>query len=229
MTARDPNRLIIAVPKGRLLDELIPMLDQAGIKPEAAFRHGQSRKLCFATEDSGVELVQVRSFDVATLVAFGAAQIGIAGLDVIAEHEYPEIFSPVDLKIGKCRLSLARLESTTIPVEHLAGRGEVHIATKYPNTTRRYFHARGIQLRCVKLHGALELAPLLGLCDLIVDLVSTGATLRANKLIEVQVIAHSSARLIVNRNAARAQPDLINGWIERFCNLAQIGEHYIRA
>jgi ATP phosphoribosyltransferase len=197
--------LIFALPKGRIQKEFIPLLTAAGIVPEPEFFQKDTRKLRFATSMPGLELVVVRSFDAATFVAFGAAQLGVAGSDVIAEFDHAEIYAPVDLDIGHCRLSVAEKISPDggAPLETLS---HVRIATKYPGLTRRHFAARGIQAECIKLNGAMELAPSLGLCRRIVDLVSTGNTLKANGLAEVETILPVSSRLIVNRTALKTRP-----------------------
>jgi ATP phosphoribosyltransferase len=205
---------VLALPKGRILRELSPLLVQAGLEPEADFHDENSRKLRFATSDPRLEIIRVRSFDVATFVAFGAAQLGVAGNDVLLEFDYPEIYAPVDLGIGRCRLAVAE------PAE-MVGEDDPHrwshirVATKYPNITRAHFAARGVQAECIKLSGAMELAPTLGLSRRIVDLVSTGATLKANNLVEVERIADVTSRLIVNRTAWKTYPEEIGGWIER--------------
>ncbi len=213
MSANDP--LVLAVPKGRILKELLPLLARCGIVPEACFIDESSRQLRFSTNHGMLEIIRVRSFDVATFVAFGAAQLGVAGNDVIMEFDYPELYAPVDLKIGHCRLSVAE------PRALLAGDdpsrwSHVRIATKYPEITRRHFARRGVQAECIKLSGAMELAPGLGLCRRIVDLVSSGATLAANDLVEVEEIARITSRLIVNRAALKTRSSQINHWIERF-------------
>jgi len=205
---------VLALPKGRILRELVPLLTQAGLEPEPDFHDDNSRKLRFATSDPKLEIIRVRSFDVATFVAFGAAQLGVAGNDVLLEFDYPEIYAPVDLGIGKCRLAVAE------PVE-MVGEDDpnrwshIRVATKYPNITRAHFAARGVQAECIKLSGAMELAPTLGLSRRIVDLVSTGATLKANNLVEVEHIADVTSRLVVNRTAWKTYPEEIGGWIER--------------
>ena len=208
------QNLVIALPKGRILKEAMPLLRAAGIEPEAAFDDPNSRLLRFTTNIPGLEIVRVRSFDVATFVAFGAAQMGIAGNDVLMEFQYPEIYAPIDLGIGRCYMAVAE------PAEMLAddnpGRwSHIRVATKYPEITRRHFAARGVQAECIHLSGAMELAPSLGLCRRIVDLVSSGDTLRANGLVEVERIADVTSRLIVNRAAAKTQPVHLSGWVER--------------
>lgn len=209
------EKLVIALPKGRILDEAMPLIRGAGILPEAAFDDPKSRLLRFATNHSHIDIIRVRSFDVATFVAFGAAHLGICGNDVLMEFGYPEIYAPLDLGIGRCRLSVA--EPVGMAADDDPRRwSHVRIATKYPEVTRRHFAARGVQAECVKLNGAMELAPSLGLASRIVDLVSTGSTLVANGLKEVEVIAEVASRLIVNRAALKTRPDEMTGWIERF-------------
>lgn len=205
---------VLALPKGRILRELTPLLTQAGLEPEPDFHDDNSRKLRFATSNPKLELIRVRSFDVATFVAFGAAQLGVAGNDVLLEFDYPEIYAPVDLGIGKCRLAVA--EPAEMVGEDDPDRwSHIRVATKYPNITRAHFSARGVQAECIKLSGAMELAPTLGLSRRIVDLVSTGATLKANNLVEVEHIADVTSRLVVNRTAWKTYPEEIGGWIER--------------
>ena len=210
----EPPPMVLALPKGRILAELGPLFESAGIRPEPDFSNEESRKLRFATNIPDLEIIRVRSFDVATFVAFGAAQLGIVGNDVLMEFNYPELYSPLDLKIGRCRLSVAE-PAALGAVDEPQRWSHVRVATKYPEITRRHFAARGVQAECIKLNGALELAPLLGLCQRIVDLVSTGATLKANGLIEVERIAEISSRLCVNRTALKTRPDEVTGWIDR--------------
>ena len=200
--------IVIAVPKGRILAEALPVLAAAGIVPEAAFSDEDSRALRFATENPGIELIRVRAFDVATFVAHGAAQLGIVGSDVLAEFAYSELYAPVDLGIGHCRLSVAEpagMAETGDP----RGQSHVRVATKYPHVTAQHFAKRGIQAECVKLNGAMELAPTLGLAPRIVDLVSSGRTLAQNGLVEVEQIMDVSARLIVNRAAMKTRAEVV--------------------
>ena len=208
------DALVLAVPKGRILGEVVPLLRRAGIEPEAAFEDEDSRQLSFRCQSSGLTLIRVRSFDVATFVAFGAAQLGIAGNDVLMEFDYPEVYAPVDLGIGHCRLSVAEPRAL-VEQDDPTRWSHIRIATKYPGITRRHFAARGVQAECIKLNGAMELAPGLGLCRRIVDLVSTGATLMANDLVEVERIAAVTSRLIVNRTALKTRAAELGGWIER--------------
>ena len=207
--------LVLALPRGRILEEVRPLLARAGIVPEAAFDDDDARQLEFATTGGEIRIIRVRSFDVATFVAFGAAELGIAGNDVLMEFDYPEILAPLDLGIGRCRMAVAA-PPELVALEDPAGWSHVRVATKYPEVTRRHFAARGVQAECIKLHGALELAPNLGLCRRIVDLVSSGATLAANGLVEVEHIADISSRLVVNRAALKTRPEDVGGWIERF-------------
>ena len=202
------------MPKGRILDEVMPLVRRAGIEPEPAFDDADARQLRFATNHPEISIIRVRSFDVATFVAFGAAQLGVAGRDVLMEFEYPELYAPLDLGVGRCRLVVAE-PAEMAPDDDPARWSHVRVATKYPGITRRHFAARGVQAECVKLSGAVELAPSLGLCRRVVDLVSTGATLRVNGLVEVEHIADVTACLIVNRTALKTRPDEIGGWIER--------------
>ncbi len=176
---------------------------RSGVVPEDGFFDKSNRSLSFGTSRADMRLIRVRAFDVATFVAHGAAQVGIVGSDVIEEFDYADLYAPVDLDIGHCRLSVARIagdETGEVGATHL------RVATKYPNLTRRHFERRGIQAECVKLNGAMELAPSLGLARQIVDLVSTGTTLKQNGLVETSRIMDITARLIVNRAALKTDP-----------------------
>lgn len=209
------DKLVMALPKGRILGEVMPFLARAGVEPEPAFFDDRSRKLRFETNDPGLDIIRVRSFDVATFLAFGAAHMAVAGNDVLMEFAYPEIYAPLDLDIGHCHLAVAA-PADVAEADDPRLWSHLRIATKYPGITRRYFAARGVQAECVKLNGAIELAPLLGLCRRIVDLVSTGQTLRENGLVEMETIAHISSRFAVNRAVMKTRPKEINGWLERF-------------
>ena len=204
--------LTFAIPKGRILDEALPVMARAGVVPEDAFHDKGNRSLTFATTRDDLRLIRVRAFDVATFVAHGAAQAGIVGSDVIEEFDYSDLYAPVDLDIGHCRLSLAAPRS--VP-EAGAGASHLRVATKYPHITRRWFEERGIQAECVKLNGAMEIAPALGLAGRIVDLVSSGRTLAENGLEERDTIMQVSARLIVNRAALKTDPRVAE-LVERF-------------
>ena len=202
--------ITLALPKGRILKEALPLLARLGIVPEPAFSDENSRKLTFTTSRDDVRIIRVRSFDAATFVAFGAAQIGIAGNDVLMEFAFTELYAPVDLGIGHCRLSVAQPAAlAATAMGDLRRLSHVRVATKYPGITRRHFAAMGVQAEIIKLNGAMELAPLTGLADRIVDLVSTGKTLAENGLVETQVIAQVSSRLIVNRAAFKTHPGVV--------------------
>jgi ATP phosphoribosyltransferase len=207
--------IIIAVPKGRILADLTPILTRVGIEPEAAFHDPDSRLLRFKTNRPGVDIIRIRAFDVATFVAHGAAHIGIVGSDVLQEFEYSEIYVPVDLGIGHCRVSIAEPGDRCNSFD-LASEGRIRVATKYPNITQRHFARLGIQAECVCLNGALEIAPILGLSTTIVDLVSTGKTLRDNGLVEVETIVEVSSRLIVNRAAFKRDSARVMPIIDEF-------------
>jgi ATP phosphoribosyltransferase len=216
LPAAAEGKLVLALPKGRILSELAPLLARAGVSPDAdAFDEG-SRHLRFATENPMLDVVRVRPFDVATFVAFGAAAIGVVGSDVLAEFDYPELYAPLDLRLGRCRLSIAAPAADALSAEDAARWSHVRIATKYPNTARRHFASRGVTADVVHLSGAMELAPSLGLSRLILDLVQTGSTLRANGLVEIEHVADVSSRLIVNRAALKTRPELLGAWIARF-------------
>lgn len=209
------DKLILAVPKGRILKELMPLLAKCGIEPEAAFSDPGSRLLQFKTNHKNLEIIRVRAFDVATFTAFGAAHLGVVGSDVIDEFNYDELYAPVDLKIGSCRLSVAMPDALAKDTS-LSKESHVRVVTKYPNLTHKHFAARGVQTECIKLNGAMEIAPTLGLARRIVDLVSTGSTLKANGLSEVEKVIDISTHLVVNRTALKTHPVLIQEWIGQF-------------
>jgi len=208
--------LIFALPKGRILDEALPLLASVGIVPEAAFFDKASRALSFATCRDDVRLIRVRAFDVATFVAHGAAQAGIVGSDVIDEFDYADLYAPVDLDIGHCRLSVAEPASLA---GTSANESHARVATKYPNLTRRHFERLGVSAEVVKLNGAMELAPTLGLASRIVDLVSSGRTLAENGLVETSRIMPVSARLIVNRAALKTDSARLGELVDAFREL----------
>jgi len=190
---REP--LTIAVSKGRICDEALPLLAAAGIHPLED--PARSRKLVLETSVAGVSLVVIRATDVPTYVQYGAADAGIAGKDVLLEHGGAGLYEPLDLGIARCRLMVAGR-----PAQRPSAR-RVRVATKFVNITRRHFAAQGRQADVIKLYGSMELAPLVGLADYIVDLVDTGATLRANGLEPIELVAEISARLVVNEAAAK--------------------------
>ncbi|MCC7428079.1 MAG: ATP phosphoribosyltransferase [Alphaproteobacteria bacterium] len=213
--AQPDLKLVLAVPKGRILKELGPLLAAAGVAADPGIFNEDDRRLRFPTSDPALDLVRVRSFDVATFVAFGAAHLGVCGGDVLMEFDYDTLYAPLDLGIGRCRLSVAEPRSAA-GQDDPARWSFVRVASKYPRLTRKHFAARGVQAEIVHLNGAMELAPSLGLCRLIVDLVQTGGTLRANGLVEIEQIAEVTSRLIVNRAALKTAPEAVGGWIERF-------------
>lgn len=212
-----PKPLTFAVPKGRILEEALPMMARAGVVPEAAFHDKGNRALSFACEDPAMRIIRVRAFDVATFVAHGAAQAGIVGSDVVEEFAYSDLYAPVDLDIGHCRLSVAEPAGQAASAGH---ESHLRVASKYPNLTRRHFEAQGVQAEVVKLNGAMELAPGLGLASRIVDLVSSGQTLKDNGLVETASILQISARLIVNRAALKTD-ERVAALVERFRALVQ--------
>lgn len=217
------DKLIFAVPRGRILDDVMPLMQRAGIEPEDSFWDKNARQLSFSTSDPSLEIVRVRSFDIATLIAFGAAHMGIAGFDVLMEFESREIYAPLDLGVGACRMVVAEPEELA-PADDPRRWSHIRIATKYPEITRRHFASRGVHAECVKLNGAIEIAPAMGLCQRIVDLTSTGDTLKANGLVEVEEIAKITSRLAVNRTAFKTRGEEISGWVERVREAVDAGQ-----
>lgn len=209
------SKFVFAVPKGRILEELQPLLTACDIVPEDAFYDDNSRALKFATNRPDLEIIRVRAFDVATFVAFGAAHIGVVGLDVLEEFSYEELYAPLDLKIGGCRLSVA-MPTEEAEKEDPKRWSHIRVASKYPNLTARHFAGRGVQAEIIKLNGAMEIAPKLGLCRRIVDLVSSGATLEANGLVEIEKILDVTSHLVVNRGAMKTAPEAMNFYINAF-------------
>ena len=208
------KKIIMAVPKGRILDELNPILKRIGILPEKDFYSHDSRKLMFETNLKFLNIIRVRSFDVATFVALGAAQIGIAGDDVLNEFNYDEIYKVLDLKIGKCRLSIAKKKNSISDFSDKEG--HILVATKYKNTVTNYFAKKGIRAECIKLNGAIELAPKLGICSTIVDLVSTGKTIKENNLKETDILLRITSKLIINKIAYKLMNDNITSILDKF-------------
>ncbi|MEP2737207.1 MAG: ATP phosphoribosyltransferase [Erythrobacter sp.] len=220
MSTLSTKPLTFAIPKGRILDEALPVMARAGVVPEDGFHDKANRSLSFDCTDTNYRLIRVRAFDVATFVAHGAAQVGIVGSDVVEEFDYADLYAPVDLDIGHCRLSVAMLADEAETPQSSAS--HLRVATKYPSLTRRHFESQGVQAECVKLNGAMELAPSLGLASRIVDLVSTGATLKQNGLVETDRIIDISARLIVNRAALKTDPR-VAALVSAFRDLAENG------
>ena len=207
--------IIIALPKGRILKQVLPIFDKVGIIPEKSFFNEKDRKLKFETNIPNIKLIIVRSFDVATFLIYGAAHIAIIGSDVLEEFNHSEIYSPIDFKIGLCRLVVATTKEILSDEDPLTW-SYVRVATKYPNLTSEHFKKRGVHADCIKLNGAMELAPSMGLCRRIVDLSESGETLKANGLIEIEEIMKVSTRLAVNRNAYKTNFKEINKIIKKF-------------
>ncbi len=205
----------IALSKGRILHEALPLLTRIGLQPLED--PATSRKLILATAQPDVELVIIRAADVPTFVQFGAADLGIVGKDVLMEHGGDGLYELIDLGFASCRMIVAEPRQLAEQDDPATWR-RLRIATKYVNTTRRYFAAKGIQTEIIKLYGSMELAPLVGLSDRIVDLVDTGSTLRANDLIEVEHIADISARLIANQASMRTKAHRLQPLITRLEN-----------
>jgi len=194
------SKIIIAIPRGRIIKELKKILLKTSFAPEDDLFDDKSRKLTFLSKNKNINYIKVRAFDACTFVAFGAAHIGIAGEDVIKEFDYSEIYAPLELNIGHCRLSVAALK-TLLKKEDPETWSNIRVATKYPNISKEYFANKGIQVEAIKLNGSMELAPSLNMCRRIVDLVSTGATLKANGLKEIDEIMKVQSKLIINRSA----------------------------
>lgn len=203
--------LVIAFPKGRLLEPTVERFARLGIRPKGLTR--DTRQLLFRTDDAGVSVMIVRAVDVPTYVEYGAADVGIAGKDVLLEHP-KEVYEPVDLGYGVCRVVWAEPKKPASPWG-VPRAGTCRVATKYPAIAERYFSQRGLAVELVKLSGAVELAPRIGLAESIVDLVSTGKTLEENELTVVAEILRSTARLIVNRASMKVKYPGINELVER--------------
>src|SRR5690349_166610 len=201
--------LTLALSKGRILEDAAPLLATLGLAPESGL---DDRLLRLPSQDPGVQLLIVRPADVPTYVEYGAADLGIVGKDVLMEHGGEALYEPIDLGFARCRLVVA----APAKAPRAGPLRRLRVATKYPELTRRHFADRGQQVEIIKLYGSMELAPLLGLSDCIVDLVNTGSTLRANGLKELETIAEISARLVVNKAAMKMKHALIRPWLDRF-------------
>lgn len=210
------DTLTIAVSKGRIFKEALPLLAAAGIEP--ADDPDTSRKLILDTNQDHVRLVVIRAADVPTFVEYGAADMGIAGKDVLMEYGGTNLYEPLDLQIAKCRMMVAGPEQAS------PGTSRIRVATKYTDTTRRYYASRGMQVEIIKLYGSMELAPLVGLADRIVDLVDTGSTLRANGLVPLEHIADISSRLIVNKAAMKMKSQLLGELIRSLSRAVDMRE-----
>lgn len=205
--------LTLALSKGRIFDETLPLLAAAGIYPTDDPE--SSRKLIIGTNRPDVRLVIVRASDTPTYVQYGAADLGIAGKDVLQEHGGTGLYQPLDLGIAKCRLCVATRAGFDYPRAVQSG-ARLRVATKYLKSAREHFAAKGVHVDLIKLYGSMELAPLVGLADAIVDLVSSGGTLRANNLVEVEEIMPISSRLIVNQASLKTRRELIQPVIDAF-------------
>ncbi len=214
------SKLIIAIPRGRIIKELKPILKKTSFAPENEMFDDKSRKLTFLSKNMDINFIKVRAFDACTFVAFGAAQIGIAGEDVIKEFDYSEIYAPLELNIGHCRLSVAALK-TLLKKEDPETWSNIRVATKYPNISKEYFASKGIQVESIKLNGSMELAPSLNMCRRIVDLVSTGSTLKANGLKEIDEIMKVQSKLIINRSSFKTNNKKIQSIIDEFKQLVK--------
>jgi len=200
------DELTIALAKGRILGETLPLLARAGIEPTDDL--SSSRKLVFATNRDNIKLVLIRSADVPTYVQYGAADLGVAGKDVLAEHGGEGLYERIDLKIAPCKMMTAGFADKPLP------RTRLKVATKYPRITRQFFLDQGRQVELIKLYGSMELAPVVGLADIIVDLVATGSTLQANGLTPLEHIMDISSRLIVNRASLKMKNQPIKDLVE---------------
>ncbi len=211
-------KILIAVPRGRIIDECKKILNKCSFAPDPEIYNESSRKLTFSSKNKNINFIKVRAFDACTFVAFGAAQLGIAGEDVIQEFNYSEIYAPLNLNIGYCRLSVAAL-SSLLKKENPSSWSNIRIATKYPNISKEFFAKKGIQIETIKLNGSMELAPSLKMCRRIVDLVSTGRTLKENGLKEVEEIMKVQSKLIINRSSFKTDTDKIQKIIQEIKNL----------
>jgi ATP phosphoribosyltransferase len=207
----------IALSKGRIFDETAPLLARAGIRPKEDPE--RSRRLVIGTQRRDVRLIVVRASDTPTYVQYGGADLGIAGRDVLAEHGGAGLYQPVDLGIAACRMMVAVRKGFDYEAAVRQG-ARLRVATKYVNTTREHFAAKGVHVDLIRLYGSMELAPLTGLADAIVDLVSTGRTLRENDLVEVEEIMPVSARLIVNQAALKTKRGRLQPLIDAFARAA---------
>lgn len=207
------QQLTLALSKGRIFEETLPLLEAAGIKvtedPE------KSRKLILPTNDENVRVIIVRASDVPTYVQYGAADFGVAGKDVLLEHGGEGLYQPIDLNIAKCRMSVAVKDGFDYASAVKQG-ARLRVVTKYVQTAREHFASKGVHVDLIKLYGSMELGPLVGLADAIVDLVSTGSTLRANHLVEVEQIMEISSRLVVNQAALKLKRERLQPILEAF-------------
>ena len=212
------SKIVIAVPRGRITKECKNFLLKTSFAPDPLLFDKNTRKLTFKSKKRNIEYIKVRAFDACTFVAFGAAQIGIAGEDVINEFDYSELYAPLDLNIGHCRISVAALKSL-LKKEDPETWSNIRVATKYPNICKNFFASKGVQVEIINLNGSMELAPSLNMCRRIVDLVSTGKTLKVNGLVEIEKIMNIQSKLIVNKSSYKTKTKLINEIISEFENI----------
>ena len=210
--------ITLALSKGRIFEETLPLLAAAGI--EVLEDPEKTRKLILPTNRPDVRVVLVRATDVPTYVQYGGADLGVAGKDVLLEHGGEGLYQPLDLNIAKCRMSVAVREDFDYAAEVRQGT-RLRVATKYTSVARQHFADKGVHVDLIKLYGSMELAPLTGLADAIVDLVSTGKTLVANKLVEVEHIMEISSRLVVNQAALKLKRDTLRPLIDAFAGAIQ--------
>ena len=210
--------ITLALSKGRIFDETLPLLKAAGV--EVLEDPEKSRKLILATNQPDVRVVIVRATDVPTYVQYGGADLGVTGLDTLIEHGGQGLYQPLDLGIAKCRVSVA-VRSDFDYASAVKQGSRLKVATKYTGIAREFFAAKGVHIDLIKLYGSMELAPLTGLADCIVDLVSTGGTLKANQLVEVERIMDISARLVVNQAALKLKPAPMRRLIDAFQKASQ--------
>ena len=210
--------ITLALSKGRIFDETLPLLEAAGIR--MAEDPEKSRKLIIGTSRSDLRVVLVRASDVPTYVQYGGADLGVAGKDVLLEHGEQGLYQPLDLRIARCRMSVAVREDFDYAAAVRQG-SRIRVATKYTQIARQHFSDKGVHVDLIKLYGSMELAPLTGLADAIVDLVSTGSTLKANHLLEVERIMDISSRLVVNQAALKLKREPIRALIDAFAGAIQ--------
>ena len=212
------KKITIAVPRGRIIKDCKSLINKTNFVPDPLLFDENCRKLTFSSSDPNIDFIKVRAFDVCTFVAFGAAQVGIAGDDVVQEFDYSEVYAPLDLNIGHCRLSVAAPKAL-LEEEDPSTWSNIRIATKYPKLAKNFYSEKGIQVEAIKLNGSMELAPSLKMCRRIVDLVSTGKTLKENGLIEVEEIMKVQSKLIVNRSSFKTNTDTVQKIIEELKNI----------
>jgi len=209
------TKIFIAVPRGRIIKECKNILNNTRFQPNPELYDENSRKLTFNSSDPEINYIKVRAFDVCTFVAFGASHLGIAGDDVVQEFNYSEVYAPLDLNVGHCRLSVAA-QKTLLEEEDPSTWSNIRVATKYPNLTKNFYAKKGVQVEAIKLNGSIELAPSLKMCRRVVDLVSTGKTLKENGLNEVEKIMDVQSKVIINRSAYKTKTKKIESIIESF-------------